>query len=96
MEGTDEFWAYLRDLRWAQHFALLNREEMMARAAECLAEFAGREVPAVETIQSHHNYTEQMSGDLMQYWKSRPAVAGPGTCGCPARARSTLAPASRG
>ena len=73
VEGTNEFWAYLRDLRWAQHFALLNREEMMARAAECLAEFVGREVPAVETIQCHHNYTEQMSGDLMRYWKSRPA-----------------------
>jgi tRNA-splicing ligase RtcB len=58
VEGSDEFWAYLRDLRWA---------------AECLAEFVGREVPAVETIQCHHNYTEQMSGDLMQYWKSRPA-----------------------
>jgi tRNA-splicing ligase RtcB (3'-phosphate/5'-hydroxy nucleic acid ligase) len=72
VEGTDEFWAYLRDLRWAQHFALLNREEMMARAAECLAGFVGREIPAVETIQSHHNYTEQISGDLMRYWKSRP------------------------
>ena len=54
-EGTDEFWAYIRDLRWAQHFALLNREEMMARAAECLAEFwAGRSrrwrPPSVITI----------------------------------------------
>ena len=39
VEGTNEFWAYLRDLRWAQHFALLNREEMMARSAACLAEF---------------------------------------------------------
>jgi tRNA-splicing ligase RtcB len=73
VEGTDEFWAYLRDLRWAQHFALLNREEMMARAAQCLADFMGRDVPAAETIQCHHNYTEQMSGDLMRYWKSRPA-----------------------
>ena len=45
VEGTDEFWAYIRDLRWAQHFALLNREEMMARAAECLAEFVGRGGP---------------------------------------------------
>ena len=26
VEGTDEFWAYMRDLRWAQKFALLNRE----------------------------------------------------------------------
>jgi tRNA-splicing ligase RtcB len=72
VEGTAEFWAYLRDLRWAQHFALLNREEMMARAAQCLADFTGRDVPAEEIIQCHHNYTEQMSGDLMRYWKSRP------------------------
>ena len=72
VEGTGEFWAYLRDLRWAQYFALLNREEMMARAAQCLADFMGRDVPAVETIQCHHNYTEEMSGDLMRYWKSRP------------------------
>src|ERR1700730_18567611 len=25
VEGTGEFWDYIRDLRWAQHFALLNR-----------------------------------------------------------------------
>jgi len=24
VEGTDEFWAYIRELRWAQHFALLG------------------------------------------------------------------------
>jgi len=73
VEDTGEFWAYLRDLRWAQHFALLNREEMMARVAGCLADFMGRDVPAAETIQCHHNYTEQMSGDLLRSWKSRPA-----------------------
>jgi tRNA-splicing ligase RtcB (3'-phosphate/5'-hydroxy nucleic acid ligase) len=75
-EGGDEFWAYLRDLRWAQHFALLNREEMMVRVAECLAEFMGRNIPAVETIQSHHNYTEQMSGDLVRHWKRPPNRSG--------------------
>ena len=73
VEGTNEFWAYLRDLHWAQHFALLNREEMMARVAQCLADFMGWDVPSAETIQCHHNYTEQMSGDLMRHWKSRPA-----------------------
>ena len=26
-EGIDEFWHYMRELRWAQEFALLNREE---------------------------------------------------------------------
>ena len=30
-EGTPEFDRYIRELRWAQHFALLNREEMMDR-----------------------------------------------------------------
>ena len=89
VEGTDEFWAYLRDLRWAQHFALLNREEMMARVAACLAEFMGRDIRAAETIQCHHNYTEEMSDDLLRHWKS---ARGPrGTCGCPARERSTPA-----
>jgi tRNA-splicing ligase RtcB (3'-phosphate/5'-hydroxy nucleic acid ligase) len=73
VEGTEEFWAYLRDLRWAQHFALLNREEMMARVARCLAEFMGRDVRTAETIQCHHNYTEEMSDDLRRHWKSRPA-----------------------
>lgn len=76
VEGTDEFWAYLRDLRWAQHFALLNREEMMARATECLAGFIGRDIVAVETIQCHHNYTEQMSGDLIRHWKRPPGHSG--------------------
>src|SRR5699024_4116851 len=31
VEGTDEFWAYIREMRWAQDFALANREEMMDR-----------------------------------------------------------------
>ncbi|WP_222849535.1 RtcB family protein [Trebonia kvetii] len=51
VEGTPEFRDYLRDLRWAQHFALLNRAEMMARVTACLAAFMGRDIEAVETIQ---------------------------------------------
>jgi tRNA-splicing ligase RtcB (3'-phosphate/5'-hydroxy nucleic acid ligase) len=40
VEGTDEFDAYIRDLRWAQHFALLNRQEMMDRVQASLASLA--------------------------------------------------------
>jgi tRNA-splicing ligase RtcB (3'-phosphate/5'-hydroxy nucleic acid ligase) len=69
VEGDPAFWAYIRDLRWAQHFALLNRAEMMARAHACLESHLGRAVAAAETIQCHHNYTEQMSGDLLARWK---------------------------
>lgn len=69
VEGTGEFWAYLTALRWAQHFALLNREEMMDRAVACLEDFMGGSVAVRETIQCHHNYTEQMAGDLLTRWK---------------------------
>ena len=30
-QGTEEYRAYLRDLRWAQDYAAKNREIMMAR-----------------------------------------------------------------
>src|SRR3954463_12824590 len=33
VEGTDEFRDYIRELRWAQRFALENRAEMMHRVA---------------------------------------------------------------
>lgn len=69
VEGEPEFWAYLRDLRWAQHFALLNREEMMHRVVRCLAEFMGRDIVAAETVNCHHNYTEQMGGEQLARWK---------------------------
>ncbi len=73
VEGEPEFWAYLRDLRWAQRFAELNRSEMMARVVRCLADWYGEEIVAEEVIACHHNYTEQMSADLLGHWKTRPA-----------------------
>ena len=72
-EGTDEFWQYIRDLRWAQHFALLNRDEMMDRVVDCLAAWIGEDVVREETIRCHHNYTEQMPDDLLRRWRGKPA-----------------------
>jgi tRNA-splicing ligase RtcB len=69
VEGTNEFWAYIRDLRWAQHFARLNREEMMHRVTCCLADWSGEPVQQLETVNCHHNYTEQMTGSLLGQWK---------------------------
>ena len=71
VEGTDEFWAYIRDLRWAQHFALLNREEMMHRVICCLADWAGEPVEQLEAVNCHHNYTEQMDGELAARWRPK-------------------------
>jgi tRNA-splicing ligase RtcB len=71
VEGTDEFWAYIRELRWAQHFALLNREEMMDRVVRRLGEHLGEPVVEQERVNCHHNYTEQETHYGRQVWVSR-------------------------
>ena len=71
VEGTDEFWAYIRELRWAQHFALLNREEMMDRVVRRLGEFMGEGVDEQERVNCHHNYTEQETHFGRKVWVSR-------------------------
>jgi tRNA-splicing ligase RtcB len=70
-EGTPEFAGYIRDLRWAQKFALLNREEMMSRVLECLAGFMGAPAESREVINCHHNYTEREKHFGRQVWVSR-------------------------
>jgi tRNA-splicing ligase RtcB len=70
-EGTDEFWAYIRDLRWAQHFAYLNREEMMHRVRQCVTEWWGDHVAVDETVNTHHNYTEREHHFGKDVWLSR-------------------------
>ncbi|GAA4603641.1 tRNA-splicing ligase RtcB [Actinoplanes octamycinicus] len=70
-EGTEEFAAYLAELRWAQEFALANRDEMMDRVIACFAEFAGGPVEERERVQCHHNYTEQETHYGKQVWLSR-------------------------
>jgi tRNA-splicing ligase RtcB (3'-phosphate/5'-hydroxy nucleic acid ligase) len=70
-EGTDEFWTYIRQLRWAQDFALANRDEMMDRVIACFGEFTGGEVRELERVQCHHNYTEQEEHFGRSVWLSR-------------------------
>jgi tRNA-splicing ligase RtcB len=71
VEGTDEFWAYMKQMRWAQQFAWLNREEMMDRCVEALARHAGQDVERLETIGCHHNYTEREKHFGRHVWLSR-------------------------
>lgn len=70
-EGTDEFWAYIRQMRWAQEYALLNREEMMDRVVGCFTEWVGGGVERQEEINCHHNYTEQERHFGKDVWLSR-------------------------
>ncbi|MFF0373960.1 RtcB family protein [Actinoplanes missouriensis] len=70
-EGTPPFDAYLTELRWAQTFALLNRDEMMDRVIACFADFVGGPVEQRERVQCHHNYTEQEVHFGERVWLSR-------------------------
>lgn len=71
VQDTPEFWAYIRDLRWAQHYALLNRDEMMDRLVRQLAEHMGEPVDERERINCHHNFTEQERHFGKEVWVSR-------------------------
>ena len=71
VEGTPEFSRYIHELRWAQHFALLNREEMMDRVTRQVSEWVGRPVQEQERINCHHNFTESEKHFGKQVWVSR-------------------------
>jgi tRNA-splicing ligase RtcB (3'-phosphate/5'-hydroxy nucleic acid ligase) len=70
VEGTDEFWTYIRQLRWAQEFSRLNREEMMDRVVACFADWHGP-VEVLERVQCHHNYTTREKHFGKDVWLSR-------------------------
>ncbi|WP_100812014.1 MULTISPECIES: RtcB family protein [unclassified Microbacterium] len=76
VEGTPEFTRYISELRWAQRFALLNREEMMDRVANQLGRFVGTGpggtgVDELERINCHHNFTESEMHFGKRVWVSR-------------------------
>lgn len=72
IEGTPEFRAYITELRWAQHFALLNREEMMGRVINVFNDWSGLEWVEERTrINCHHNFTELERHFGKEVWLSR-------------------------
>lgn len=71
VEGDREFTEYVRDLRWAQLFAQLNRAEMMDRVLNVLSEHMGTLARELETIACHHNYTEREHHFGKDVWLTR-------------------------
>ena len=71
VEGTDEFDQYIDELRWAQAFALANREEMMRRVTDAFEDWIGEAVEVDRAVNCHHNYTvkERHFGEYV--WLSR-------------------------
>ena len=70
-QDDDAFWPYIRDLRWAQAFALENRSEMLDQIVVALQGWAGEPVQAEEKILCHHNYTERERHFGKEVWLTR-------------------------
>jgi tRNA-splicing ligase RtcB len=72
-EGTAQFDQYIADLRWAQQFALANREEMMDRFRQTFAHWMRVEPEDVERerINSHHNYSTPERHADKDVWLTR-------------------------
>ena len=70
-EGTPQFTRYMEELRWAQYFALLNREEMMDRVITQFGKWVGGAVRELERINCHHNFTQQETHYGKSVWVSR-------------------------
>ena len=71
-EGMPEFDRYVAELRWAQHFALLNREEMMDRVAGCLATHMRCDQAAeLERVNCHHNFSQRERHFDADVWVTR-------------------------
>lgn len=73
---TTAFKEYIRDLHWAQDFALANREEMMDRVMKDLSyafykEDGHQKEIELERINCHHNFTQQENHFGQSVWITR-------------------------
>jgi tRNA-splicing ligase RtcB (3'-phosphate/5'-hydroxy nucleic acid ligase) len=71
VDHTEEFYDYIRDLLWAQDFALANREEMMDRVIKDLSYFMKTDIQEIERINCHHNFTKQEHHFGKDVWLTR-------------------------
>jgi len=77
VEGAPEFDAYIKQMQWAQSFALANREEMMDRVIRCfgywMSTTKGEPAPVeqLERINCHHNFTQREQHFGKPVWLSR-------------------------
>jgi len=72
VEGTPEFAEYIRDLMWAQEYALANREQMMdVVLIEVQAAAGGAVCRERRRINCHHNYTAKEHHQGRNLWITR-------------------------
>jgi tRNA-splicing ligase RtcB len=76
VEGTLEFQSYIRDMLWAQEYALRNRDEMMDQVLTQLWGYVGVDIDhgvgqEVQRINCHHNYTVKEQHHGHPVWLTR-------------------------
>jgi tRNA-splicing ligase RtcB len=81
--GTDHFVSYVKAVAWAQAFALANRETMMARVMNVLAEQFPDVRAGEVAVNCHHNYvaTEEHFGETVFVTRKGAVRAGLGELG---------------
>lgn len=71
-EGSRYFEDYVEAVAWAQHYARLNREIMMAHTLDALARSLGRPVVGqLEAVNCHHNYVKREYHYGRDVWVTR-------------------------
>jgi tRNA-splicing ligase RtcB len=70
VQGTPEFTAYIRDMLWAQAYAMASRAAMNAQIVASLLQVAGTG-ETVRVINCHHNFTQQEHHHGQDMWVTR-------------------------
>ncbi len=60
-EGSQNFNDYMEAIDWAQHYAFVNRQEMMRLVVRAIAPLLPRFEATAEAINCHHNYVQRES-----------------------------------
>ena len=70
IQGTVEFEAYIRDMLWAQDYAMANRSAMMDDALVAFFDFVGSG-QEFERTNCHHNFTQREFHEGKELWITR-------------------------
>ena len=71
VEGTGHFKDYVDAVSWAQDFARMNREAMMARVLRALREAVKPFEQTATAVNCHHNYVERENHFGKNVWVTR-------------------------
>ncbi|MFI6883940.1 RtcB family protein [Streptosporangium canum] len=70
VQGTPQFTAYIKDMLWAQRYAMASRARMAEVLVASLFEVVGQG-SALRTINCHHNFTQQERHHGRDVWITR-------------------------